>query len=167
MWRWIVGGAVALLLAFGIVAGIRNDGGWGDSRWDGDDRVERIVAADGTETLVVHDDRGGVPFGILFVPLVIFGFIALARGVFGRGGPGRWGGPGSWGYHAGPPWAYGAYGGPNAPGAPAGEGPTAGASRPPAPPPWFEEWHRRTHESQPVVAPGGPSSPAVPPPVVD
>ena len=164
MWRWVIGGAVALLLAFGIVAGIRGDGDWGDGR---DGRVERIVNADGTETLVVHDgwDRGGFPFGIILVPLVILGTIALARGIFGRGpgGPGRWGGPGgpggpgTWGY--GPPWAWD---GPTGPGAPVGtDHPTAGAGLTAAPP-WFEEWHRRAHEGGASAPPPAPEPPAAP-----
>ena len=167
MWRWDIGGAVALLLAFGIVAGVSTrDGDWGDDRWGDDGRVERIVDADGTETIVVHDVRNhGFPFGIIVVPLVILGLFALARGIFGRGhgGPGRWGGPGgpggpgAWGY--GPPWAYsaGGYGGP---------GTDPAASQAPATPPWFEEWHRRTHEGQPTATPeaGSPSQPAAPPP---
>ena len=167
MWRWVIGGAVALLLAFGIVAGIRGDGDWGDGRWDRNGRVERIVNADGTETLVVHDgwDRGGFPFGIILVPLVILGTIALARGIFGRGpgGPGRWGGPGgpggpgAWGY--GPPWAWG---GPTGPGAPVGTDPAAGTG-PAAAPPWFEEWHRRAHEGRASAPPDAPAAPSPPP----
>jgi len=154
-----------------VVAGVRTDDGWGDGRWDGD-RTERIVNADGTETLVIHDDRDGFPFGIIVIPLVIFGFVALARGVVGRGpggGPGRWGGPGVWGY--GPPWAYsaGTYGGPGGPAnGPAGSASMAGAG-PPAAPPWFEEWHRRVHGGQPSASPA-PETPAqsvAPSPAVD
>lgn len=163
MWRWIVGGVVALLLAFGIAAAIGSDTDIGDGRWNDEGRVERVVNADGSETLVIHDGWDhGFPFGIILIPLVIFGFIAIARGIFGRGpggGPGRWGGPGGWGY--GPPGAYyaGGYGGP-------GEhaNPPAGAGQAPAAPPWFEEWHRRAHVDQstgPAPAPApAPNAPA-------
>jgi hypothetical protein len=42
-----------------------------------------------------HRGFGFFPLGLLFVPLLFFGFFALMGALFGRGP--RWGGPGPWG----------------------------------------------------------------------
>jgi len=113
--HWIIGAAVviAIGLVFGVLFFSSPDMGSG-----GHEVISRSVAADGTETIIVHDgERHFFPFGLFIFPLVGFGLLWLARDFALRGrGPG----PG--------PWMRG--------GLPAGN-----------PPAWIEEWHRRLHAS--------------------
>jgi hypothetical protein len=129
-WSFVLVAVLGLVILGGIVAAIASDRDWdGRDRWH-DDEVTRVVGANGEETIIVHDnDRPFFFPGILFVPLFFLFFFGIARAIF-------WRGRGPWG---GGPWN----GGPGGPG--------AGYA-----PPWFDEWHRRSHAgnvSPPTDAP--------------
>jgi hypothetical protein len=113
VWRWVIAGLVVVLVAVGVTAAVN----WDDD-WDRhDEGVTRIVAEDGTETIVVREGRPGFfPFGIFLFPLLLFFAFMAVRAFAWRGNGGGNG-----------PWMRS--------GAPTGE-----------PPSWFQEWHRRTHE---------------------
>lgn len=114
---WILAGVLLLVVGVGVAGAIWGDGDWGPDRGGGE-VVTRSVAADGTETIVIQEGhRGFFPFGIFLFPLVLFGLVMLFRAFAFRG---PWGGNG--------PWTPG--------------GPPAGNA-----PGWFDEWHRRAHQS--------------------
>lgn len=112
MMRWILGAILVAIIGLGIAGAIWGDGDWGPDR---DGTVTRTVAADGTETIVVHEGRGGFfPFGFFVFPLGVLLTLLLVRAIVFRG-----------------PWGRGPWG---------GGGPGAGSA-----PSWFDEWHRRAH----------------------
>jgi hypothetical protein len=116
MRRWLLAGVVLLVVGIGVAGAIWGDGDWGPDRGE---VVTRSIAADGTETIVVHEDhRGFFPFGIFLFPLFIFGLVIFFRAIAFRGAWGRNG-----------PWMPG--------------GPPAGNA-----PGWFDEWHRRAHSGE-------------------
>ena len=94
---WVFAAILALVVIGGIVtvAAVTDHDGWDRHR---DDEITRVVGADGQETIVIRDDgRPFFPFGIFFIPLIIFLVFALMRGFFWRGGRG-----GPWGNGDGP-----------------------------------------------------------------
>lgn len=137
VWMAALAALVLLVVGIGVACAV-----WGDSEWGrhSGEVVNRTIAEDGTETIVVRDGyRGGFwffPFGLLFFPLVILFWVAIFRALAFRG-----------------PWGGGDRGGP---------GSTGGG----ATPAWFDDWHRRAHgtdENGPSDRPGsGPTGPATP-----
>lgn len=102
MRRWLIPLILLLLIGGGIATAVAYGDGW--DGWDRhhDEEITRVVNADGSETIVVHDDRPFFfPFGFLFFPLGFFLIFAFLRGFFWRG---RWGGGGPGGYRGTPPW---------------------------------------------------------------
>jgi hypothetical protein len=91
MGRWFGLALIALIVIVGVGAWVGDrDGG----HWRGHD-TEVVTAANGQQTIVVHEGRGFFPFPFLIFPFLIFGFFWFASGRR------RWYGPGPWGY--GPP----------------------------------------------------------------
>lgn len=81
---WVVLGALAALAAAFVIGGrIAGDGDWG--------RTEpRVVTTQTGETVVITQEHWrGFPFGILFIPLIVFGLFR-AFGGRGRRGGGQW-----------------------------------------------------------------------------
>lgn len=124
--KWLVAALIVAVVGLGSALIFwDHDGDWGP---DHRDVVTRSVAADGTETIVVHDERGFFPFGIFVFPLVIFFTIFVLRGLAFRGHSRGYG-----------PWMRG--------------GPGAGEA-----PGWFDEWHRRAHSGSTAPPANGDSS---------
>jgi hypothetical protein len=113
--KWLGAALIVALIGIGAAFAVwHHDDDWGPRNGD---VVTRSVAADGTETIVVHEgrDHGFFPFGIFVFPLVIFLTIFALRGLAFRGHSPGYG-----------PWMRSGSGAADTPG-------------------WFEEWHRRAH----------------------
>jgi hypothetical protein len=146
IWTGVIAGVLGAVVLLTVGAGAYRAG-------QEDDVVTRVVneGEPGEVVRVVGEHRDFFP-GFFLFPLLIILLVVLAFRAFGRGRGWHGGGwHGGWGHGWHPGW-HGPY----------GPGPGPGGSDDPRAR-WFDEWHRRAHESEGGEVEGGqPPAPPTP-----